>query len=102
MSTLGSYSVIGHHRVSCALVALTTVMATAPLVADSTQSQLTVSVTVVRSCVVDAQPVAGDAPRLRLQCATGAARDVQVTTSNAAPVSSGAPHADLRVVTVNF
>jgi len=77
-------------------------IAIAPLVADSTQSQFTVSVTVARSCVVDAQPVVGDAPRLRLQCATGAARDVQVMTTRNAPVPSSASHADLSVVTVNF
>ena len=87
-----------------ALLALSGVIAAAPVVADTAQSPLTVSVTVSRSCVVDAQPVVGDAPRLRLDCATGAARDVQVTetTSSAASVRSSAADGAQRVLTVNF
>jgi hypothetical protein len=77
---------------------------TAALGADSAQSQLTMSVTVARSCIVDAQPAIGGAPRLRLDCASGAARDVQVSESTkpSAPVPSGARQDDLRLVTVNF
>jgi hypothetical protein len=97
-------SVTAVRRRSFALVALSVMSTAAPLVADSAKSQFNVTVTVVRSCVVDVQPVVGGAPRLRLDCATGAARDVRVieSTSTAAPLPSGTSSGDLRLVFVNF
>jgi hypothetical protein len=101
---LGSATTFGPRSVSCVLVALTAVIATAPLVADSVQSQLSVSVTVARSCVVDAQTVIGGDPRLRLTCAAGAARDVHVTQTISTPaaVATDSSHNSLRVLTLNF
>ena len=100
----GSKLVTANRRRSVALVALTVANAAAPLIADSAQAELRVSVTVARSCVVDVQPVVGGAPRLLLECATGAGRDVQVieSTRTATAVESSTPHRDLPVLVVNF
>jgi len=96
--------VFGRRGVGCALLMLTALTSVVPLTAGTAQSDLGVSVTVVRSCVVDAQPSVAGAPPLRLNCSAGAARDVRVTesVSAATPVLSNAPQADLRVLLVNF
>jgi hypothetical protein len=99
-----SKSVSASHRLSIALVALAVANAAAPLIAESLQSQLNVSVIVARSCVVDVQPVVGGAPRLRLACAAGAGRDVRVieSTRAVAPAESDAPRGGVPVLLVNF
>ena len=100
---MGREMFVGRRGVGCALLMLTALTSVVPLTAGTAQSDLGVSVTVVRSCVVDAQPTIAGAPPLRLTCASGAARDVRVTesVSTATQVQSSAPQDD-RVVTVNF
>jgi hypothetical protein len=98
------------------LIGVTSVLAAAPLAAGSANAQLTVGVIVARSCVVDAQPAAQLSSRVRLECASGAARGLRLsgvtriggsarTTELLAPTlpfSGAASQRDLRVLTVNF
>ena len=110
----------GHRIVSRAVLAIAVFASSAipaALAAGSANAQLVVGVTVVRSCVVDAQPASQTASRLKLSCAAGAMRGVQ-TNQNAtrfdersrsadliaptSPVSEIASQRDLRVVTFNF
>jgi hypothetical protein len=87
------------------------------LAAGSANAQLVLSVTVVRSCVVDAQPSSPTASRLKLSCAAGAMRGLQLnqgaTTFSSSeraadllaptsPMSQTTSQSDLRVLTVNF
>lgn len=61
-----------------ALLALIGVAGTAVPYAGSSSAQMTVSVTVVRSCAVDTR-ADNDAPVLRLTCATGARSTLKVS-----------------------
>ena len=75
------------------------------LSADSASTQLTVGVTVLRSCVVDARAAENenDAPTLRLTCTAGAHSNVKLSESiqqSAETVSAGS--GGLQIITLNF
>ena len=112
-----------HTVATRALVALAMMFAStmpAVLAAGTASGQLVVGVTVVRSCVVDAQPTSQTTSRLTLTCAAGAARSLQMnlqmnqaaTTLNqggaavllapTAPASQTTSGSELRVLTLNF
>jgi hypothetical protein len=89
----------------------------AALAAGSANAQLVVGVTVMRSCVVSAQPASETTSRLTLSCAAGALRGIQMNWSAATfdqrgdstrlvapttPTSQATSHSDLRILTVNF
>lgn len=74
-------------------------VATLSLSASSSIAQLGVSVTVVRACVVDAQPGDASSSTLRLTCASGAGTSLRLSESIQVPTdTSGA--SVLRVPTV--
>jgi hypothetical protein len=73
------------------------------LSADSASAQLTVGVTVLRSCAVDARAAENDAPTLRLTCTAGAQSSVKLSESiqqPAEPMSAGS--GGLQIITLNF
>jgi hypothetical protein len=92
------------------------------LAAGSANAQLVVGVTVVRSCVVDAQAASSTSSRLKLSCAAGAAsglrmnrlqidpRATRLTEGGRAtevvaptsPASSTTSQGELRVLTLDF
>jgi hypothetical protein len=89
----------------------------AALAAGSANAQLVIGVTVVRSCVINAQPVSQTSSRLTLSCAAGAMQAVQLNQSATAvaerghsvelvaptrPMSQGSAQSELRVLTLNF
>lgn len=89
----------------------------AALAAGSANSHIVVGVTVVRSCIVDAQPATETSSRLTLSCAAGALRGIQMNGSAATvdergnavrlvapivPTSPAASQSGLRVLTINF
>lgn len=98
------------------LIALALVAAagTGGVSAGSGSAQMAVSVTVVRSCAIAAQPAGTASPALRLNCANGAARALRV--SDLMPWSATVPSANplvpetglspmpaaYQVVTLNF
>jgi hypothetical protein len=69
--------------------------------ADSSSAQLTVGVTVVGSCAVDARPASTTSPSLTLRCTTGAQSTLKVSqspqSSSTVVVSEGST-----VLTLNF
>ena len=69
--------------------------------ADSNSAQLTVGVTVVRSCAVDSSPSGPAAPPLRLTCTTGAQSNLRVSESIRISSDAVVSHG-LHVVTLNF
>lgn len=69
--------------------------------ADGNTAQLTVGVTVVRSCAVDSGLNDPGAPSLRLTCATGADSNVRVSESIRTTSEAVTSHG-LHVVTLNF
>src|SRR6266545_668668 len=66
----------------------------AVIAAGSANAQLVLGVTVVRSCVVDAQPSSPTASRLKLSCVAGAMRGLQLN-QGATTFSSSERAADL-------
>ena len=89
----------------------------AALAAGSANAQLVIGVTVVRSCVINAQPVSQTSSRLTLSCAAGATHGIQLNQSTATvggrgnsaelvapttPVSQATSQSNLRVLTLNF
>jgi hypothetical protein len=81
-----------------AIVALATVLGTGAVAAGSSAAQMTVSVTVVRSCAVDVQ--GGDiTARLRLTCTAGAQSTVKVSQTLSQPPVAVAPG---MLLTLNF
>lgn len=83
-----------------ALVVFAGVVGASAVSAGSNSAQLTVGVTVVRSCAVDARPMEQASPMLRLTCTSGAQSHVRLSESTQKPrtVSSD----DLQVLTLNF
>jgi hypothetical protein len=83
-----------------AVLALIAVAGEAVTHAGSSSAQMTVSVTVVRSCAVDTR-IANDAPVLRLTCAPGAQSTLKVSETVQQPSTSVS--ADGRtILTLNF
>ena len=90
-------------------VILAVVLGSTPALAASTSAPLAVSVTVVRSCSVDAIPASHGSASVTLRCSAGAAPGLtaprlgsqrftlQTTQFDQSPENEG-----LRVVTVNF
>jgi hypothetical protein len=89
----------------------------AAVAAGSAHAQLVVGVTVVRSCVINAQPASPTSSLLTLSCAAGAMHGIQLNQSSATfaersnsaeivapttPISQGTSQSDLRVLTLNF
>ena len=69
--------------------------------ADSRSAQLTVGVTVVRSCAVDARPASTTSPGLRLTCTTGAQSTLKVSETPQPP-STAVVSEGSTVLTLNF
>jgi hypothetical protein len=98
------------------LRALAVMTMPAALAAGSANAQLVVGVTVVRSCVIDAQTTSSTDSRLKLSCAAGAMSSLQTQGTTkieqsgtaadllapTAPVSQSTTQSDLRVLTLNF
>ena len=84
-----------------ALLAVIGVAGAAVVSADSSGAQMTVSVTVVRSCIVDARPAEPEIPQLRLTCTAGAQSNLRVAETTPAPSATVTSVGD-RVLTLNF
>jgi hypothetical protein len=69
--------------------------------AGSSSAQLTVGVTVVRSCAVDARPTGNASPFLRLSCTAGTQSTVRVSETAHTPTAAVASEGD-KVLTLNF
>ena len=83
-----------------AILAVVGVAGVRAVSADTSSTQLTVGVTVARSCAVDSRPADKASPALRLTCTAGANANLRVSESLRTPgetVSDG-----LQVVTLNF
>ena len=98
-----------HHRSSgfnsvakvLAVLAVVSVAGVRALSADSSSAQLTVGVTVVRSCAVDSRAAGTASPLVRLTCTAGARSTMRLSESS--HTSTGTTASDtLRVVTLNF
>lgn len=90
-------------KVLAILAAVGVVGGVQALSADSASAQLTVGVTVVRSCAIDARAAENDTPTLRLTCTAGVQSNVKLSESIQQPaetVSAGA--GGLRIITLNF
>jgi hypothetical protein len=89
----------------------------AAVAAGSANAQLMIGVTVVRSCVINAQPASQTSSRLTLSCTAGALHGIQLNESSAnvaergdsaelvaptTPMSQATSQSGLRVVTLNF
>jgi hypothetical protein len=89
----------------------------AALAAGSANAQLVIGVTVVRSCVINAQPASPTSSRLTLSCAAGAMQGIQLNQSTArigergnsaelvaptTPMPQATSASNLRVLTLNF
>ena len=99
-----------------ALLAAVAVGGVATASAGSNGAQLTVGVTVTRSCAVDARPADASYSVLRLNCAAGATPGVRLSDSGQRPADASAalglrvptvpfsetPTGSLHVVTLNF
>jgi hypothetical protein len=84
-----------------------------PLCAGAANSQLAISVVVSRSCLVETA-VSATAPRVRLQCAAGASRNLRTTAESynsdrqrrpaemSTSITAPDARADWRVLTLNF
>jgi hypothetical protein len=83
-----------------AIVVLASVAATAVASAGSSSAQMAVSVTVVRSCSVDAR-AENSAPVVRLTCTTGAQSTLRVSATEQPPSAAVVPEAGT-VLTLNF
>lgn len=84
-----------------AVLAVVGVAGIRALSADSSSAQLTVSVTVVRSCAVDSREATPASPLVRLRCTAGAHSNVRLSESRHTSSETVAPDG-LRVVTLNF
>jgi hypothetical protein len=84
-----------------AVVVLAGVVGAGAVSAGSSSAQLTVGVTVVRSCAVDARPMEKASPLLRLTCTSGAKSNVRLSESVQKPRTISSDD-DLQVVTLNF
>jgi len=82
-----------------AIVALAAVLGPPAVAAGSSAAQMTVGVTVVRSCAVDVQG-GGTTARLRLTCTAGAQSTVKVSETLSQPPVAAAPGGML--LTLNF
>ena len=82
------------------VLALVGMAGAAVVSASSGSAQMTVSVTVVRSCVVDARP-AEPAPQLRLTCTAGAQSNLRVAETTYAPSPTTTSVGD-KLFTLNF
>jgi hypothetical protein len=83
-----------------AILAAVGISAVRTLSADTSSAQLTVGVTVARSCAVDSRPADKASRALRLTCTAGANSNLRLSESLRTPgetVSDG-----LQVVTLNF
>lgn len=84
-----------------AILAVVGVAGVRAVSADTSSAQLTVGVTVVRSCAVDSRGGDKTAPALRLTCTRGANSNLRLSESLRQPsetvVSDG-----LQIVTLNF
>jgi hypothetical protein len=69
--------------------------------ADSATAQLSVGVTVVRSCAVDASAVQNASPTLRLRCTAGANSNFRLSPTTSTPAPVIGPDG-LHVITFNF
>jgi hypothetical protein len=83
-----------------AILALAAVAGTAVVSAGSSSVQMTVSVTVVRSCVVDTR-ADNAAPVLRLTCTTGAQSTLKVSETVQRP-STAVSAEGSTLLTLNF
>jgi len=84
-----------------ALLAAVAVAGVATVSAGSSGAQLTVGVTVVPSCAVDARPADAAYSVLRLNCTAGATPGLRLSDSIQKPADASAP-SGLRVPTVPF
>jgi len=99
-----------------AFLGAVSVAGVATVSAGSNSAQLTVGVTVVRSCAVNARPADAASSFVRLNCAAGAAQGVRLSDTTQRPLntsgaselrvpttpSSQSPSGSLQVVTLNF
>jgi hypothetical protein len=83
-----------------AVVILAGVAGAGAMSAGSSSAQLTVGVTVVRSCAIDARPTEKASPLLRLTCTSGAQSNVRLSESVQKPRTISSD--DVQVVTLNF
>jgi hypothetical protein len=84
-----------------AIVALTGLIGTGAVFADSNAAQMTVGVAVVRSCVVDVRAGDTSAPQLRLNCTASGQSTVKVTESIPQPSVTAGQGGDA-ILTLNF
>jgi hypothetical protein len=84
-----------------AILALAGLIGTGAVFADSNAAQMTVGVTVVRSCVVDVRAGDTSAPQLRLNCTASGQSTVKVTESIPQPSVAAGRGGDA-VLTLNF
>jgi hypothetical protein len=70
--------------------------------AGSSSAEMTVGVTVVRSCAIDARPVEKSSSPLRLTCTAGAHSNVRLSEAVQRPTAQNVSSNDLQVVTLNF
>ena len=84
-----------------ALLAVIGVAGAAVVSADSSGAQMTVTVTVVRSCIVDARPAEPAIPQLRLTCTAGAQSNLRVAETTYAPSPTTTSVGD-KLFTLNF
>ena len=87
-------------RKALAVLTLAAVAGTGVASAGSSSAQMTVSVTVVRSCAVDTR-TEDDAPMLRLTCTTGAPSSLKVSETVQQP-SSAVTADGSTILTLNF
>ncbi|HET9362763.1 MAG TPA: hypothetical protein VFO58_23600 [Vicinamibacterales bacterium] len=90
-------------------VILAVVLGSTPVLAASTSAPFAVSVTVLRSCSVDATPTSHHSASVTLRCSAGAAPGLtaprfgsQRLTLQTTQFNQSPENEDLRVVTVNF
>jgi hypothetical protein len=84
-----------------AILALAGLIGTGAVFADSNAAQMTVGVTVVRSCVVDVRAGDMSAPQLRLNCTASGQSTVKVTESIPQPSVAAGQGSDA-ILTLNF
>ena len=84
-----------------AIVAIAGVTGTSAVVAGSSAAQMTVAVTVVRSCVVEVRAGDTSAPQLRLNCTANAQSTANVTESIPQRAVAAGPGGDA-ILTLNF
>jgi hypothetical protein len=84
-----------------AVLALASVTGTGAVFAGSSAAQMTVGVTVVRSCVVDVRAGDTSVPQLRLNCSASGQSTAKVTESIPHPSVAAGPGGDT-LLTLNF